>query len=110
MRQRAIYQQLLQIALDNDYTIEQVENATVEQVRQILGTDKRFSWSFFKNMKSCLIVDLQQRDDENDLAALKEQAKGWLDANFPDWQAERGRDNGKPYVAIWLKGKPEEPS
>lgn len=33
--------------------------------------------------------------------------KTWLDVNFANWEAERGRIDNKPFIIIWLKGKPE---
>ena len=49
---------------------------------------------------------LQNREDESGLLQLKQTAGGWLDTNFPGWEAELERVNGKPCVKIWLKGKP----
>jgi len=105
MKNRAIYKQLKQYALDNNLTIEQVHNATFNQIATILGT-RNFSLAFLNNMKRGIVMSLQNRDDEQNLQQLKQIAKNWLDANFPDWEAERGREGDKPYVTIWLKGKP----
>lgn len=105
MKNRAIYKQLKQYALDNNLTIEQVQNATFNQIATILGT-RNFSLAFLNNMKRGIVMSLQNRDDEQNLQQLKQIAKNWLDANFPDWEAERGREGDKPYVTIWLKGKP----
>lgn len=106
MRNNPLYKKLKQIVLDGDYTIDQVKNATMGQVAQLLGPDVRFGQAFFQNMKRGLIMTLQNRDDENDMQQLKQTAKTWLDANFPDWEAERGREGDKNYVTIWLRGKP----
>lgn len=106
MRNNPLYIKLKQIALKN-YTVEQVENATMGQVAQLLGPDVRFSQAFFQNMKRGVIMALQNRDDENDMQQLKQTSKIWLDENFPDWSAERGKEGDKPYVTIWLKGKPQ---
>jgi len=104
MKNHPLYKKLKQIALDGNYTIEQVENAGFNQVAELLGT-RNFSLAFLNNMKRGIIDALQNRDDEQALQELKQQAKSWLDTNFPGWQAERGREGNKPYVTIWLKGK-----
>jgi hypothetical protein len=57
-------------------------------------------------MKQGLILVLQNRDDERDLQALQDQIKIYLDTNFPGWVADRDREDGKPYIKLWLKGKP----
>lgn len=106
MRNHPLYKKLKRIVLDGDYTIDQVEKATMGQVAKLLGPEVRFSQAFFQNMKRGIIMTLRNRDDENDMQQLKQTAKTWLDANFPDWTAERGRDGDKTYVTIWLRGKP----
>lgn len=105
MKNQPLYKKLKQIALDGNYTIEQVENAGFNQVAELLET-RNFSLAFLNNMKRGIVMTLQNRDDEEAMQGLKQQAKNWLDTNFPDWQAERGREGDKPFVKIWLKGKP----
>lgn len=107
MRNHPLYKKLKQIALAENYTIDQVEKATMGQVAKLLGPDVRFTQAFLHNMKRGIIMTLQNRDDENDMQQLKQTAKTWLDSNFPDWDAERGREGDKTFVKIWLKGKPE---
>ena len=104
MKNHPLYQQLKQIALDGGYSVEQAEGLSFKQAASLLGT-RQFSLAFLNNAKRAIITALQDRDDKNDLQALKETAKNWLVANFPDWEAERGREGDKPYVTIWLKGK-----
>ncbi len=105
MKNHPLYKKLKQIALDRNYTVEQIENVSKSKVCQLLNTDERFSDTFFLNMKRGIIMTLENRDEEQNLQQLKSQAKSWLDANFPGWEAERGDGKGK--VIIWLKGKPE---
>lgn len=105
MKSHPLYKQLKQIALDNNYTIEQAQNLTFTQAKTLLG-DADFTYTFLQNMKRGILDTLRDRDDLKNLQDLKATAKNWLDANFPDWKAERGRESGKPYVTIWLKGKP----
>ncbi len=105
MKNHPLYKKLKQIALDGNCTIEQVENAGFNQVAELLGT-RNFSLAFLNNMKWGIVMALQNRDDEQNMQQLKQTAKSWLDANFPDWQAERGRESDKPFVKVWLEGKP----
>ena len=106
MRNRADYKALEQKALSENWTMEQLEAVTLKQIATFLDKP-HLSITFLKNAKKCLIDILQERDDEAHLQAVKQKVKTWLDANFPDWKAERGRERGKPWVKIWLKGKPE---
>lgn len=105
MKNHPLYEKLKQIALDGDYTIEQVENATYDQITKLI--DKRVPLAFLTNMKRLLVAEIREAQDETDLQGLKQTAKNWLDTNFPAWQVERGREGGNPFVKIWLKGKPE---
>jgi len=105
VKNHPLYKKLKQIALDGHYTIEQVRSASISQVTTLLETS-HFSSGFLYNMKRLLISELQDRQDERDTHELRQVAMTWLNANFPDWQAERGREGDKPYVTIWLKGKP----
>tara|TARA_Y100000310_G_scaffold74383_1_gene70601 strand:+ start:1802 stop:2131 length:330 start_codon:yes stop_codon:yes gene_type:complete len=107
MRNNPVYVQLLQYALDHDYTIAQVEGATAQQVANVLGIDKSELPNNFENARSLLIRDLQERDDNATLAEVKSRVQTWLDNNFPDWEGEKGREGDKRFVKIWLDGKPE---
>lgn len=105
MKNHPLYKTLKQIALDGNYTIEQVQGLKFNQAADLLGT-RSFSLAFLNNMKRGIITALQNRDDENNLQQLKQKAKNWLDANFPDAKAEKGRQSDKPYITVWLEGKP----
>jgi len=105
MKNNPLYDKLKQIALDGDYTVEQVQNATVGQIATLLGASGQKP-QFIENMRRGIINTLQNRDDEVNLRALKSQAIDRLNSNFPDFAAERGREGDKPFVKIWLKGKP----
>lgn len=104
MKNRADYKTLEQKVLDENWTIEQLEAVTEKQIKIFLGKP-HLSVTFLKNVKKCLIETVRNRDDLKNFQDLKVTAKSWLDANFPGWKAERGRERGKPYVTIWLKGK-----
>ncbi len=105
MRNHPLYQKLKKIALDGNYTIEQVQSLSFTQVTTLLG-ERPGSTTFLENMIQCIIVVLQNRDDERDLQALQDQVRIYLDTNFPGWVAERDGEGGKPCIKLWLKGKP----
>jgi hypothetical protein len=105
MNNHTFYKKLKQIALDGNYSIEQVQALSFNQAADLLGT-RDFTVTFLNNMKRGVIDALQNRDDKANMEQLKQTAKAWLDAHFPDWEAEKGREGGKPFVTIWLEGKP----
>lgn len=108
MENNSLYKQLKQIALDGEYAISQIKDATAEQIEGLLGVSNLKS-AFIENMRRSLVSDLQARDDETILADFKGQLTGgartWLLNHFPDAAFERGRDSGKPFVKVWLEGK-----
>ena len=109
MKQNAIYQRLLRYAIDNNYTVEQVLSATKRQIANVLGVDSEsFTNEFGRNMKTCLVDDLQRAKDAVELLAIKTEFTSWLLIHYPDYKVDRGNQGGKPYVRIWLKGKPVE--
>ncbi len=105
MENHPLYKKLKHIALDGNYTVEQAQALGFNQTAELLET-RSFSLTFLVNMKRGVIDALRHRDDENDFQQLKQTAQNWLDTNFPDWEAERGRQGNKPYITIWLRGKP----
>lgn len=105
MENHPLYKKLSQTALDNSYTVDQVRSLNFKQAAELLETCS-FGQTFLNNMKRGIVLALQERDDKNNLQQLKQTAGNWLDANFPNWEAEIERENGKPCVKIWLKGKP----
>ena len=105
MENHPLYQKLSRILLDNDYTVDQVRSLSSNQAAELLETCS-FSDTFLSNLKRKVVMVLQDREDESGLLQLKQTAGGWLDTNFPGWEAELERVNGKPCVKIWLKGKP----
>ncbi len=105
MKNHPKYVALKQIALDGNYTVEQIRALTFNQATTLLG-EKPPSITFLENAKRGIVMALGDRDDKANLQQLKSKVKTFLDNNFPDWEAERGREGEKPYVKIWLKGKP----
>jgi len=105
MKNNPVYIVLKQIALDGEYTIEQAENLTYNQAVTLLG-HREFTGAFLNNAKRSIVMALQDRDDKAALAEVKSKVKTWLDINFPDWTAEKGRLRGKPFITIHLEGFP----
>ena len=105
MKNHPLYKKLKQLALDGNYTIEQVQLLDFNKAVNLLG-ERTFTGTFLSNMKRGVIDALQDRGDNRNVQSLKQVTKNWLDVNFPDWKAERGRQGDKPYVTIWLEGKP----
>ncbi|NIP23359.1 MAG: hypothetical protein GWN67_04515 [Phycisphaerae bacterium] len=105
MKNHPLYQKLKLIALDENYTVEQVQSLSFIEVTTLLG-ERPGSTTFLENMKEGIFVVLQNRDDECELQALQDQFKIYLDTNFPGWVAESDREGSKPFIKLWLKGKP----
>ena len=104
MRNNLKYIRLRDYAFDHDYTIEQIENVTHREAESLLGISIPLN---FNNVKRCLIKDLQERDDTVISDAIKSKVKSWLDANYADWKAEKGRESNKPFIKIWPDGQAE---
>ena len=112
MRNRPIFKTIQQMVADEGYTAAQVENATPQQVSQLLNLDASKAEQaerFWPGIQRLLLIDLQAQADEQAASSLTDVARAWLDANFPDWQADQGNDDGNPWVRIWPKGKPDNP-
>lgn len=104
MQNHPSYQKLEQTALDGNYTAAQVRALSFTQASALLG-ERPASFTFLENMKKGIIMSLQNQEDEFNLQQVKLAVASWLDSNFPDWEAERGREGGKPFVTIWMEGK-----
>jgi len=112
MRNRPIFQTIKQMVADEGYTAAQVANATPQQVSQLLNLDASNAEQaerFWPGIQRLILIDLQAQADKQTATALKQTAKAWLDANCPEWEADQGNDDGKPWVRIWPKGKPDNP-
>ena len=106
-----LYEQLKAIAAD--YTVEQVENATKQQVANLLGVDVDDPvWSGanrgrFVNLKGRLVRELKRRDDESHRLALEQYLtdgqRQWFRTNYPDavFVHKRGK---YPVIEIHYKG------
>ena len=81
MRNSPLYKQLKTIAAN--YTVEQVENATMQQVCKLLDVPAgSFTNTFVKNMKMVLINNLQASIDIAD----EERIRSTLHDGFPGWE------------------------
>ena len=105
MKNHPVYKQVKQYALTS-LSLDDFEAMTPGEILEAAGSQAKVSGTFAINMKQSVLMALQARDDENDLQQLKLKVKTFLDANFPDWGAERGREGEKPYIKIWPRGKP----
>ena len=105
MKNHPLYKKLKQIVLDGGYSIKQINGLKFGQAAELLES-RDFTVTFLNNMKSGIADALQNRDDKVNMEKLKQTAKNWLDTHFPDWEAEKGREGDKPFVTIWLEGKP----
>lgn len=105
MKNHPLYKKLKQIALDDNYTIEQVRGLDFNTVAELFGT-RSFSDTFLGNMKLELIAEIQDQQDESDKQLFQAKVES-LRNRFPDLEVERGREGDRPYVVIWLEGKPE---
>ncbi len=104
MRSNPVYKKLKKIALEGDYTIEQVTNASKGQIESLVGHE--LTVNFYSSLKTCVLQDLQEKLDGQAVAAFKDKVKAYLDQYYPDYKFERGRDRDKPFITIWLEGKP----
>ena len=105
MKRHPLYQQLRQLAINSNYTVERIRNLTFEDAAELFGTND-FTTNFFENIKKNVIMILQDRDDEKVLQELKAMILTWLEMNLPNYYLERTRENGSRLIKIWLDGEP----
>ena len=106
MQNRPIFIKVRNFVNAQGYTIEQVQNATPAQIKNVLNlTDLEFSQykRWVDGIKKLIIQDLQAAIDRAELLELKAIAETWILAHFP--KAEWQRDND--VVTIYLKGNPD---
>lgn len=103
MRNHPLYKQLRQIALDNNYTVEQIQNCNWQQAVQLLG-QRDFSIGFLENAKRELILELRNEAVEVDRQYIASAVRD----RFPQLELEYRREGEYPYIMLWLKGKPGE--
>jgi hypothetical protein len=105
MKNHPVYKKVKQYALDNMATVD-FEAMPAGEIIMAAGAEGTVSGTFAANMKRAVLMALQNRDDENRIKVLKAGVKGFMDTNFPDWQAEKGREDNLPFIKIWPRGKP----
>ena len=112
MQINQLYQQLKEIALDDNLTVGQAESLTKQQVANLLGLDVDASfWSgpnigFWVNLKANAVKYLKQKKFEADkqfiINALNIPA---FNSRFPDVDFES--DETEKVLKIWFYGRPE---
>ena len=88
-------------------TYQQIAGITAQQVRDEFP-DARLSSTFVKKVRILLLRHAEKIEDQSNLQRLKVQAWDWLQANFPEIEAEVTRQSGKPCILLWPKGRPPE--
>ena len=99
-------EQLKVIALERELSINQIENATLQNVENLLGESLNISGSVFRKVKRLVKEALQTRDDNAVRDNIKTQVKTWLDNNFPNYEFDLKRNDNKLCIELWPFGKP----
>ena len=89
---------------DSGLTYTQMLALTPQDVKDQFPA-KNLSGTYIKNVLRLVAHRATDMRDTANMQALKGQAKNWLDSNFPDWEAEKGQENGRSYVKIFWEGK-----
>lgn len=105
MKNHPFYKKFKQKISKVGLAIKGVKLLNFDDAANLLG-ERKFSNAFLTNMKSLLVAEMQDQQDESNkqLFAAKVEA---LRNKFPDFEVERGREGDKPFITIWLKSKPE---
>jgi len=105
MRNHPLYKKFKQKVAEAELDIEGVKLIDFHTATRLLG-ERGFGNAFLTNMKSQLIAELQDQQDESIKQLFQSKIEA-LRSKFPDIEVERGREGDKPFITIWLKGKPE---
>ena len=111
MRNRPIFIKVKNFVDAQGYTIEQIQNVTYLQVKNLLNlTDEE--WQQYKDVmpaiKKLIIEDLQEVADIQTLADLKSQIHTWLLVRFPNYEVEKDFNNkADRRVTFYLDGREE---
>lgn len=101
----ALYKKFKDFVGETVLSIAGIGMLTFNEVALMVET-RKFPLVVMETMKLKLINEMQEDRDESD----KQQIQGRLEAlraSFPDFEVERGREGEKPFITIWLKGKPD---
>jgi len=99
---KEMYTQLKQ-ELSENYTIEDIESLSRQEVITLLGTDD-FTGTVLTNAKKMLLQDLNIKKKENKVVEIDNKVK----TKFPNAEYDLGAIDGKEFVVVWVEGKPEE--
>lgn len=105
MKDRPAYKVLRQVVKAKGFTIQQVRDATPQQVLQLTNLDKHDVLPYLEGMKLKIIEEMKAKAEQIETDTVKAQFKNWLDTNFPGNVIEQDNVDGKPVVMIWYKGK-----
>jgi hypothetical protein len=108
MKNHPLYKAFKKKVEDKGLSIEGIRLLDARTIKGELGNDIHLPAALFRNMKSYLIFEMQEQQDEIDKQAFASKVEV-LRNKWPDLKVERGREGDKPFVIIWLKGKPDAP-
>ena len=95
-------------ALATDMTVDQVEAATLEQVKNYLGLDGlKITGTVFDKIKRDVKKELIKRDRKAIKDMVSNRLKDWLDQNYPNAEVDWMTVSGKLLIELWLEGRPE---
>ena len=106
MKNRPAYIALRQAVIDNNYTIQQVQNATIPQAANIANVSVESLAPYFQNIKNNIISEMEYTAIMAKVNSVKAGVKSWLDNNFPQHVEESDEEGGKFFITIWPEGKP----
>jgi len=114
MKQLAIYQRMKQLVLTQDYTVEQIMNATIKQIAVVLNLSKGEKLRlcrYWKSIKRHCIEIAQSNQDKKRLDEFRARFlvdnQVWLEENYPSVEFSHGTEKDKKYWTIWPEGKVE---
>ena len=111
MRNRPIFIKVKNFVDAQGYTIEQIQNATLIQIKSVLNltNEEYVQYSTYAHgIKKILIADIQETIDVQTLADLKSQIHTWLIERFPDYEVEKDFSNKEDRrVTFYLDGRAE---
>ncbi len=106
MKNRPAYIALRQAVIDNNYTIQQVQGATVAQAANLANVSEKDIAPYINGIKTKIIAEMKYNTDDTEMEAVKSQFLNWLNNNYPANVVEKDIENGKLKITIWPKGKP----
>lgn len=109
MKQHPLYQQIEEMALSGDYTIDQMLNANRKQLEAATGKDlSGYKSSFLKGLKQVVAKRLKHRDTDGHKSFALARIEAAFEIRFgikPD--IDHDEEGDKPFLKIWYKGRPK---